>query len=416
MPGRSCPRYVPIPPQIRPNSGAATAIFVSWSLPFSDFQLVRDAQDLASPTSRNRTHRLRAPRRDASPSCARRYLSRLYMSLKYRCIGVSSGPPSLGTDSEVFRNLGNTLCLRGRPAVDLPESESVREPGVEAETPREPRVQRQDRLSSDELLARPRHEHAPVLLCQVPQDSAGWEIEEPFVHPGREPQVHERIPGKPIGEDRAPQDPLRQRDFSEVAEEVVERHGPRVQMQEPRMPMQVDVDVIVIAHPDRLREPGHPQDSEDAEGDDPRRPHPHDPRLDPAPGQSVHDPPGDCRLARSVRSHDCVDPGNPPPGRLACGNGIWRFRAIGLTAKMRHGKRFLVISVVPQNGAGVTSPSPQRVRNIKVIGQAPPFSHRLHGARIFRTVNPNVSQISILSQRGLDRCLAHEDLRYGGTP
>src|SRR2546428_3714838 len=28
MPGRSCPRYVRIPPQIRPNSGAATAIFV----------------------------------------------------------------------------------------------------------------------------------------------------------------------------------------------------------------------------------------------------------------------------------------------------------------------------------------------------------------------------------------------------
>src|SRR2546428_4600277 len=232
---------------------------------------------------------------------------------------------SLGIDAQVFRNFRNTLRLRGRPAVDLTESESVREPGIEAEPPREPRVQRKDWLSSDELLARGGHEHAPVLLRQVQQDSAGWEVEEGFIDPGSEPEVHERIPGEPIGEDRAVQDPFREGDFSEVTEEVVERHGPRVQMQEPRMPTQVDVDVIVIAHPDRLGEPGHPEDPEDSEGDDPRRPHPHDPRLDPALSQSVHDPPGDRRFAGAVRSHDCVDPRDPLPRRLAY-RTIWKGR------------------------------------------------------------------------------------------
>src|SRR3989441_8680504 len=112
------------------------------------------------------------------------------MSVKYRRHRVSSGPRSLRTDPEVFRNLGNTLRLRGRPAVDLTESESVREPGIEAEPPREPRVQRKDRLSSDELLARRGDEHAPVLLRQAQQDPAGWEVQEVFIHPGSDPQGH----------------------------------------------------------------------------------------------------------------------------------------------------------------------------------------------------------------------------------
>src|SRR2546427_11545776 len=116
---------------------------------------------------------------------------------------------SLGTDAQVFRNLRNTLRLRGRPAVDLTESESVREPGIEAEPPREPRVQRKDWLSSDELLARGGHEHAPGLLRQVQQDSAGWEGEEGFIDPGSEAQGHERIPGEPVGEDRAGQGTIR---------------------------------------------------------------------------------------------------------------------------------------------------------------------------------------------------------------
>src|SRR3989442_6907976 len=90
---------------------------------------------------------------------------------------------SLGTDAQVFRNLGNTLRLRGRPAVDLTESESVREPAIEAEPPREPRVQRKDRLSSDELLARGGHEHAPLLLRQVQQDPARGEGEAGFIEP-----------------------------------------------------------------------------------------------------------------------------------------------------------------------------------------------------------------------------------------
>src|SRR2546427_12703235 len=104
---------------------------------------------------------------------------------------------SLGTDAQVFRNLGNTLRLRCRPAVDLTESESVREPGIEAESPREPRVQRKDRLPSDEFLARCGDEHAPVLLRQVQQDPPWREIQEPFVDPGGKPQVHKRIPCEP---------------------------------------------------------------------------------------------------------------------------------------------------------------------------------------------------------------------------
>src|SRR3989442_12234087 len=98
---------------------------------------------------------------------------------------------SLGTDAQVFRNLGNTLRLRGRPAVDLTESESVREPGIEAEPPREPRAQRKERLSSDELVARRGEEHATVLLRQVPEDSAGWEVQECFIDPRMRPQLTE---------------------------------------------------------------------------------------------------------------------------------------------------------------------------------------------------------------------------------
>src|SRR3989475_9741100 len=103
------------------------------------------------------------------------------MSVKYRRHRVSSGPRSLRTDPKVFRNLGNTLRLRGRPAIDLTESESVREPGIEAEPPRQPRVQRKNRLPSDEFLARCGDEHAPVLLRQVEQDPPWRQIQEPFV-------------------------------------------------------------------------------------------------------------------------------------------------------------------------------------------------------------------------------------------
>src|SRR2546428_11714515 len=100
------------------------------------------------------------------------------MSVKYRRHRVSSGPRSLRTDPEVFRNLGNALRLRGRPAVDLTESESVREPGIEAESPREPRVQRKDRLGSGGVPAPCGGEHAPGLLCPVPQNPPRGESPE----------------------------------------------------------------------------------------------------------------------------------------------------------------------------------------------------------------------------------------------
>src|SRR2546425_403254 len=50
--------------------------------PVPDRQPMRGAEDLGSSTSRNPNHRPRAPQRDASPSCARRYLSRLYLSVE----------------------------------------------------------------------------------------------------------------------------------------------------------------------------------------------------------------------------------------------------------------------------------------------------------------------------------------------
>src|SRR5207245_9805549 len=192
------------------------------------------------------------------------------------------------------------------------------------------------------------------------------------------------------GEDRPGQDSFRQGDLSEVAEEVVERHGPGVQMQEPGMPTQVDVDVIVIAHPYRLSEPGHPEDPEDPEGDDPRRPHPYDPGLDPAPGQSVHDAPRDGRLSRSVRSHDCVDPSDPSPKRLACGHGIRRFRAAGLAAMVRHGIRSIVISVVLQHGAAVNRRRSQSTKH-KGYRTWSTILLRLHGARLFQAMNQHGS-------------------------
>src|SRR5256712_13512668 len=102
------------------------------------------------------------------------------MSVKYRRHRVSSGPRSLRTDPEVFRNLGNALRLRGRPAVDLTESESVREPGIEAESPREPRVQRKDRLAAGWFPAPCGGGHPPGLLSPVQTKPPLVPIREPL--------------------------------------------------------------------------------------------------------------------------------------------------------------------------------------------------------------------------------------------
>src|SRR5437867_1460580 len=69
---------------MRPNSGAATAIFVSWSLLARLVTQYTTVGPVASPTHRNPNPGSRTPRGDACPPAAGRYLSRLYLSVKYR--------------------------------------------------------------------------------------------------------------------------------------------------------------------------------------------------------------------------------------------------------------------------------------------------------------------------------------------
>src|SRR5437867_7588467 len=195
-------------------------------------------------------------------------------------------------------------------------------------------------------------EDASMFPRQVEQDSALGQLKKAFVHPGCEAQVHERVPGEAIAQDRAAEEPCRQRDFAKITQEVVERHGPRVQMQQPGVSAQIHDDVIMVAHPDGRGEPRKSKEAEDPEGDDPRRTHPHDSRLDPAPSKPIHEPPRDRRLPRTVRPHDRINPRGPRAYRPRSGDAVVRPRVEGL-----HGKPSIQIRAVPQNRAGRWTPN-----------------------------------------------------------
>src|SRR2546427_1953998 len=226
---------------------------------------------------------------------------------------------SFGSDPEVFRDLRNTLRLGRGPAVDLAESESFREPHVEPEPACEPRVQGENRLSSNEFLAGRGDEDAPMPPREVQQDSALRKLKEPFIDPRDEPQIHDRVPGEAIAENRAAQQPFRERDLPEIPEKIIERDRPRIEMQEQRVTTQIRDDVVMIAHPHGAAEVGESSDAKDSYRDDSRRAHPCDPRPDPAPSEPIHDGSGDRRLPRAVRAHDRVHVGGP---RVAPPRGI----------------------------------------------------------------------------------------------
>src|SRR5207249_792116 len=120
---------------------------------------------LASPVRRSPNPRARTPERRVA-SRVGRYLSGPYLSVRHTGKGTSAAG-SFRTDPEVFRDLRNTLRLGGGPAVDLPESESLREPRVQPEPACEPRVQGEDRLSSNEFLAGRGDEDASMPLGEV---------------------------------------------------------------------------------------------------------------------------------------------------------------------------------------------------------------------------------------------------------
>src|SRR2546427_2329153 len=245
---------------------------------------------------------------------------------------------SFGSDPEVFRDLRNTLRLGRGPAVDLAESESFREPHVEPEPACEPRVQGENRLSSNEFLAGRGDEDAPMPPREVQQDSALRKLKEPFIDPRDEPQVHERVPGEAIAEDRAAQQPFRERDFPEIPEEIIERDRPRIEMQEERVTTQIRDDVVMIAHPHRAGEVGESSDAKDSERDDSGRAHPCDPRPDPAPSETIHDGSGDRRLPRAVRAHDRVHVRGPRAARPRDIRAIVRLFALAPRAVRVHGK------------------------------------------------------------------------------
>src|SRR5207249_3480546 len=157
---------------------------------------------------------------------------------------------------------------RRGPAVDLTESEPVCKPRIEAKPAGEPRVQGKDGLSADEFLAGGGDEDAPMLPREVQQDLALRKLEEPFIDPRDEPQVHERVPGEAIAEDRAPEEPFRQRDLPEIPEEVIERDGPRIEVQQERVMTQIRDDVVMVAHPHGSTEFRESSDAKDSERDD----------------------------------------------------------------------------------------------------------------------------------------------------
>src|SRR5881396_558973 len=364
---------------MRPNSGAATAIFVSWSL----LARLVTQYTTVGPSRLPRTGTQpgsRAPREDACPPAAGRYLSRLYLSVKYRPRRKVRPAPSPRTDAEVFRDLGNTLGFGRGPAIDLPESESIGEPRVQAEPAREPRIQGEDRLSMDQLLRGRGHEDASMFPRQVEQDSALGQLKKAFVHPGCEAQVHERVPGEAIAQDRAAEELFRQRNFAKITQEVVERHGPCVQMQQPGVSAQIHDDVIMVAQPDAFGESRKSKEAEDPEGDDPRRTHTHDSRLDPAPSEPIHDPPRDRRLPRTVRPHDRINPRGPRGYRPRSRDAVVRPRVEGLHGKTssRFGRS---LKTVPDGGLLTAVPlnipqanairGPRQARNVKIIGLGP---------------------------------------------
>src|SRR2546426_1669035 len=305
---------------------------------------------LAAPTHQNPTPTSPVPRKDASPSRAVRYLSGPYLSVSNTAGRFVDG--SFGTDPEVFRDLRSTLRLGRGPAVDLSESELVREPRVQTEPAREPWVQGEDRLSPNEFLAGRGDEDAPMPPREVQQDLALRKLKEPFIHPRDEPQIHERVPGEAIAKDRAAQQPFRERDFPEIPDEIIERDRPRIEMQEERVTTQIRDDVVMIAHPHGAAELGESSDAEDSERDDSGRAHPRDPRPDAAPSEPIHDGPGDRRLARAVRAYDRVHVGGPRAARPRGIRAIARPFAIARNAVRFHGKTSIGIWEVLQNRAG----------------------------------------------------------------
>src|SRR5207245_8286291 len=128
---------------------------------------------------------------------------------------------------------------------------------------------------------------APMPPPEVQQDLAVRKLKEPFIPRRDERPIHERVPGEAIAEDRAAQQPFRERDFPEIPEEIIERDRPRIEMQEERVTTQIRDDVVMIAHPHGAAEVGESSDAKDSERDDSGRAHPCDARRDAAPTATV---------------------------------------------------------------------------------------------------------------------------------
>src|SRR5207249_361514 len=82
------------------------------------------------------------------------------------------------------------------------------------------------------------------------------------------------------------------------------------------------------------------------------RGHPCDPGFDAGPSETIHDGPGDGRLARAVRAHDRVHVRGPGVTRLHCIPAIVRPFPLARSAVRFHGKTSIGIWEVPQNRAG----------------------------------------------------------------
>ena len=73
------------------------------------------------------------------------------------------------------------------------------------------------------------------------------------------------------------------------------------------MAFQVDVDIIVVPHADRLGEPRKPEKADDPEGHDSRGPHPCDSGADSGLREAGRNDPGNRRLPRTIGPDDRVD-------------------------------------------------------------------------------------------------------------
>src|SRR5437879_8555559 len=108
------------------------------------------------------------------------------------------------------------------------------------------------------------------------------------------------------------------------------------------MAFQVDVDIIVVPHADRLGEPRKPQNADDPEGHDSWRPHPCDSGADSGLREAGRNDPGNRRLPRTIGPDDRVDLlllrgawGEARRGRLDRRSDRLAVRAVGYSTPAR---------------------------------------------------------------------------------